>query len=135
MTGLYVSISVLVGVLLAIYVITMWRTWGWKSPEERKTLKGLALPDGSVRSLIAFLIVGAFVIFIFFGKDAVSPCQTDENQLEDSGAEITTEDDSLYNTILASFATLTGAVTGFYFGNRGSKVVGESGTSDSPRSD
>jgi len=53
--------------------------------------------------LIAFLIVGGFVIFVFFGKEAV-------------------DKDDLYTTVLASFGTLTGAVTGFYFGGRGSEA-------------
>ena len=54
--------------------------------------------------MIAFLVVGAFVIFVFFGKEA------------------TCKDDELYRTVLTAFGTLTGAVTGFYFGGRGSEA-------------
>jgi hypothetical protein len=58
--------------------------------------------------LIAFLVVGAFVIFVFFGRRAV-------------------DDDDLFTTVLTAFGTLTGSVTGFYFGGRASQAAGEVG--------
>ena len=103
MTPLYVSLAVLAAILAAIYATALLRTWPWAQGGTLPPLKGLALPQGSIRGLIAFLIVGGFVIFVFFGKEAV-------------------DKDDLYTTVLASFGTLTGAVTGFYFGGRGSEA-------------
>ena len=117
---LYIALGALGGVLIAMYVGALVR--GYTS--DATALKGLGLPEGSIRGLIAFLVLGGFVLFIFFGKDVLS----DTVVLTDSagvpltnaaGNVVTETDNSLFNTILAAFGTLTGAVTGFYFGNRG----------------
>lgn len=107
MNSLYVSLILLVVVFLVIYVVTIIRTRRWKQNVKEAPLKGLALPDGSIRGLLAFLVVGAFVLFIFFGKEAVGVTQADG-----------TIDTSLYTTVLTAFGTLTGAISGFYFGSR-----------------
>jgi hypothetical protein len=93
-------------------------------------LKGLALPKGSIIGLIAFLVVGGFLIFAFFSKSALST--TTEEIVTANGQVImrtdtlakplmtTKTDTSLFTTVLTAFGTLTGAVTGFYFGGRSS---------------
>ena len=60
-------------------------------------LKGLNLPAGSVRSMIALLVVGSFVNFLIFGDPVLG---------------------KHFDKILAAFGTLSGSVIGFYFGNR-----------------
>lgn len=64
----------------------------------------LAIPKGSVRSMMGLLIVGEFVNFLLFGWKTFG-----------------TQDSATFNAVLAAFATLSGAVTGFYFGARSSK--------------
>lgn len=66
---------------------------------DKPDLRGLNLPRGSVRSILALAIVGSFVIFLVF--------------MPFLSAETT-----LLQSALAAFATLSGAVTGFYFGGR-----------------
>ena len=63
--------------------------------EKSAPLKGLNLPEGSVRSMLALIIVGTFVIFLVLGDDV-----------------------GHFQKIVSAFGTLTGAVLGFYFGNR-----------------
>ena len=63
-------------------------------------LKGLNLPAGSVRSMIALLVVGSFVNFLIFGGPVLG---------------------NYFDKILAAFGTLSGSVIGFYFGNRGAE--------------
>jgi|GEM_PF-3320527 hypothetical protein len=60
----------------------------------------LALPKGSVRAILGLLIVGEFLNFLIFGWKAIG-------------------DTTTFSAVLAAFATLSGAVTGFYFGSRG----------------
>ena len=64
-------------------------------------LKGLALPQGSVRSMLALTIVGSFVVFLVFGG-MVAP--TDGN----------------FTEIVAALTGIAGTVVGFYFGSGGS---------------
>lgn len=133
MTALNVSLAALGGILLLIYAVAVWRTWNWEQGSKAPPLKGLALPDGSIRGMIAFLLVGAFVMFIFFGNDVLSSSQetkkydANENLVETT----TTVDTTLFTTVLTAFGTLTGAVVGFYFGGRGSQVRDEKGVEKS----
>ena len=125
MTPMYTSLIVLAGILAGTFLLVLYRTRNW--PLEGKTealLKGLALPQGSVRGLIAFLVIGAFVIFVFFGKDAVTTVKVLE--FDASGNPVSTEEDTtLFTTVLASLSTLTGAVTGFYFAGRTAQSAAE----------
>ena len=57
--------------------------------------KALNLPDGSIRAMLALMIVGSFVIVLVLGQEAIG-------------------DD--FDTVITAFGTLTGAVVGFYFG-------------------
>ena len=60
--------------------------------------RALSLPRGSVRAILALVIVGSFVIFLVF-----MPFLDDLEHLDKA---------------LVAFGTLSGAVTGFYFGGR-----------------
>ncbi len=59
--------------------------------------KGLNLPAGSVRAMLALLIVGSFVNVLLFG----TPVLADN-----------------FEQVITAFGTLAGAVTGFYFAGR-----------------
>jgi hypothetical protein len=119
----------MVGILLLIYAVAVWRTRNWEQGSREPPLKGLALPEGSIRGMIAFLLVGAFIMFIFFGNGVLSSPQ--ETQKYDANGKLvettTTVDTTLFTTVLTAFGTLTGAVAGFYFGGRGSQVRDEKG--------
>jgi hypothetical protein len=93
------GIGVLFGLAFLAMVITWIRTWGWSKEEDVKKLRGLALPSGTTRSVLALLVVGGFVLFAFIGRGIVG-------------------DGDQYNAIFGAWVTLTGTVTGFYFGSR-----------------
>ena len=61
-------------------------------------LRGLNLPQGSVRSMLALLVVGTFVIFLILGHEV-----------------------DKFDSVVTAFGTLTGAVIGFYFAHRGAE--------------
>ena len=92
MVPLVVAGAVLVVVIVLMDLVAVWRTNSADRGEP------LAIPRGSVRSLVSILIIGGFVSFLFFGSAAVAA--------------------NAFDKILAAFATLAGAVTGFYFGGR-----------------
>ena len=62
-----------------------------------ETLKGLNLPEGSVRAMLALLIVGSFVNVLLFGASVLG---------------------GHFEQVITAFGTLAGAVTGFYFAGR-----------------
>lgn len=64
-------------------------------------LKGLALPQGSVRSMLALTVVGSFVVFLMFGGVSLP-----------SGTRFT--------EIVAALTGIAGTIVGFYFGSGGS---------------
>lgn len=90
----------LVLVILPIYAI-----WKAKGSSE-VVLKGLALPQGSVRSMLALTVVGSFVIFLIFGGAALP-----------NGTRFT--------EIVAALTGIAGTVVGFYFGSGGSGTSGK----------
>ena len=61
-------------------------------------LKGLNLPKGSVRAMIAIAIIGSYLITLSLGSIVMPSGQFDK--------------------IIAAFGSLVGAVVGFYFGSR-----------------
>lgn len=94
------TVTELVLVILVFVVMPLY-SWcvskGAKSPAELPQRKGFNLPAGSVRSMIALLVVGSFVNFLIFGESVLA---------------------THFDKILAAFGTLSGSVIGFYFGNR-----------------
>ena len=135
LTPVYISLAVLASMFLLVFLLALGKTWDW-GREGKKTeppLKGLGLPEGSIRGLIAFLLVGGFLVFVFFGRPLLSttvqePLVVNEKVVMEPAGEgepatpvmIQKPDSTLFTTVLTAFATLTGAVTGFYFGGRGS---------------
>ncbi len=81
-----------------------------QSDDKKAPLKGLNMPEGSIRGMLALLSVGSFVLFLLLGPQT-------------PGME------KYFDKVLASFGTLTGAIIGFYFGNRGSGKKPEENTS------
>ena len=65
------GIGVLFGLAFLSMVIAWWRTWHWDDEEAVQKLRGLALPSGTTRSVLALLVVGGFVLFAFIGFTAV----------------------------------------------------------------
>ena len=61
-------------------------------------LKGLNLPQGSVRAMIAIAIIGSYLITLSLGSTVLG--------------------DGQFDKIVAAFGSLVGAVVGFYFGSR-----------------
>ncbi len=64
-------------------------------------LKGLALPQGSVRSMLALTVVGSIVVFLIFGGVSLP-----------SGTRFT--------DVVAALTGIAGTIVGFYFGSGGS---------------
>ena len=95
---LLVAESVLLIFVLIVLPICAMRLANKSEPNGRmQNLKGLALPQGSVRSMLALTIVGSFVIILVFGGN-------NEN----------------FSEIVAALTGIAGAVVGFYFGSGGS---------------
>jgi len=63
-----------------------------------KELRGLNLPRGSLRGILALATIGSFVNVMVLGAPVLG-----EN----------------FDSVLAAFGTLTGSIIGFYFGTRG----------------
>ena len=87
--------------LLVVLVVLPVCAICWAKSKENIELKGLALPQGSVRSMLALTIVGSFVIFLIFG--ATIPSIGDR-----------------FTEIVAALTGIAGTVVGFYFGSGGS---------------
>ena len=94
-----IGIGVLFGLAFLAMGVAWWPTWGWNDEDCQKKLRGLALPSGTTRSILALLIVGGFVLFAFIGRGVVG-------------------DNEQYTAVFGAWVTLTGTVTGFYFGSR-----------------
>ena len=84
-------------VLLVLIGAPYYANWARRSDESSKSLRGLNLPRGSVRAMLALLIVGSFINILVFGAD-VFP--------------------NHFEQVITAFGTLAGAVVGFYFGGR-----------------
>ncbi|MCY3878834.1 MAG: hypothetical protein OXF74_06605 [Rhodobacteraceae bacterium] len=85
-------------VLLAVVLVAAPVYAAWKSSSSTAgPLKGLNLPEGSVRAMLALLIVGSFVNVLLFGSNVLG---------------------SNFEQVVTAFGTLAGAVTGFYFAGR-----------------
>lgn len=95
------ALVVLAAFIVLALVLAFIRGLGAEATELK--IRGLGLPRGSVRAMLALAIIGGFLVFAFFGDEFVST----------EGGE-----DSPFVTILTAFATLTASVTGYYFGAR-----------------
>ena len=87
----------LIAILLLALLSPIFAYKFFKSGEEKNPLRGLGLPSGSVRAILALLIVGSFVNVLVSGKDALG---------------------NNFEQVITAFGTLAGAVTGFYFAGR-----------------
>ena len=86
---------VLVG--LVLIGAPIYAKWARRTDESSKSLRGLNLPRGSVRAMLALFIVGSFVNVLVFGAQ-VFPDH--------------------FEQVITAFGTLAGSVIGFYFGGR-----------------
>ena len=84
-------------VLIVLPAYAIWRT----KSNTNIPLKGLALPKGSVRSMLALTVVGSFVVFLVFG--GTIPSIGDR-----------------FTEIVAALTGVAGTIIGFYFGSGGS---------------
>ncbi|MCY3873711.1 MAG: hypothetical protein OXF88_05405 [Rhodobacteraceae bacterium] len=91
--------------LLVLIALPIYAVWTAQS-SANVVLKGLALPQGSVRSMLALTVVGSFVIFLVFGGAALP-----------NGTRFT--------EIVAALTGIAGTVVGFYFGSGGSGTTGK----------
>ena len=87
---------VLVTVGAALYS----RSIGKKDGEviNESELRGLNLPRGSLRGILALATIGSFVNVMVLGAPVLG---------------------NSFDSVLAAFGTLTGSIVGFYFGTRG----------------
>jgi len=86
-----------VGLLFLILLVApIYAIIGSKS-NGSSVLKGLNLPEGSVRAILALLIVGSFVNVLVFGPNLLG---------------------GHFEQVVTAFGTLAGAFTGFYFAGR-----------------
>ena len=94
-----------VGLIFLILLIAPIYAIKRSKSEDSATLKGLNLPEGSVRAILALLIVGSFVNVLLFGPNLLG---------------------NHFEQVVTAFGTLAGAVTGFYFAGRSSVNNGNS---------
>ena len=71
-----------------------------KTNDKGASLKGLNLPQGSIRAMIAIAIIGFYLITLSVGSFFMEK--------------------ETFNMVLTAFGSLSGAVIGFYFGSGGS---------------
>ena len=90
---LWTEVGLLILILLVapIYAVSRSKT--------EVPFRGLNLPEGSIRAMLALLIVGSFINVLLFGTSMLG-----EN----------------FEQVVTAFGTLAGAVTGFYFAGRAS---------------
>ena len=102
-TGDFVPLLIAESILLIITLVVLPAYAAWRQRAgDQAALKGLALPQGSVRSMLALTVVGSFVVFLVFGAPAMPA---------DSGR---------FTEIVAALTGIAGTVVGFYFGGNGS---------------
>ena len=85
-----IEVFILLIVLVAAPLYACFRHHGEK-------LRGLNLPAGSIRAMLALVIVGSFVNVLLFGGTLMG---------------------EQFEQVITAFGTLAGAVTGFYFAGR-----------------
>lgn len=89
-------------ILLVIVLVALPLYSAWKAGNrDDLPLKGLALPQGTVRSMLALVVVGSFIIFLLFG-----------------GSTLPAE--ARFTEIVTALTGVAGTIVGFYFGSGGS---------------
>ena len=83
----------------------------YKQNPKALKLAGLGLPEGSVRSMLAILIVGTYMIVVFLGAGYKG-----------------TGNLKYLEQVLSALAGVAGAVVGFYFGSRKKQEQKNNGT-------
>ena len=94
-----VTLLLLVLVALPYVALKKWNGTTTSNSGDRPPLKGLNLPEGSVRSMLALLIVGSLLLTLCLGTTSLG---------------------FAYAEVVSILGTLAGSVLGFYFGSRGS---------------
>lgn len=92
--GLVIAESILLVVVLVVYPVLA-RAW---LPPSAAPPRGLNLPQGSVRSMLALTSVGTLVVVATFGAHAFTADQ--------------------YERVITVLSALAGPILGFYFGSR-----------------
>ena len=87
-----VELALVLVVLLGLPMLAHGRKNG-----DPKEIRGLGLPRGSVRSMLALLIVGSTINFLLFGSQVAG---------------------NSFDQVVAALGTLSASVIGFYFGGR-----------------
>ena len=88
----WVQAALLLVVFLGLPALALWR--GHQNSEQ---LRGLGLPRGSLRGMLALFIVGSTINFLLFGAKLVG---------------------DHFGEVIAALGTLSASVLGFYFGGR-----------------
>lgn len=85
-------------IVLAVLVLFVLPLFFWvRGRRQHETSRGLGLPRGSVRSMLALLIVGSTINALLFGSEPAG---------------------DHFGEVIAALTTLSGSVMGFYFGGR-----------------
>ncbi len=102
----WIGFALAQGVLLLIVLVglPLLATQQAKKLSNPAPAKGLNLPQGSVRSMLALTSVGSFVVVVAFGASA----------LGDS-----------FELVVTTMSAFAGPILGFYFGSRGSEPQNE----------
>lgn len=83
---------VLIGIGAPVY---SW--WISKSSTNKSELRGLNMPRGSIRGILALLVVGSFLNVLVLGGPVLG---------------------NSFQNVVSAFGALTGSIIGFYFGSR-----------------
>ena len=87
---------------LLVIVLVGYPLWAkHRPPADPAPPRGLNLPKGSVRSMLALVSVGSLVVVATFGVETLDADQ--------------------YQRVVTMLATLAGPILGFYFGSRGAE--------------
>ena len=108
------EISVALGALLGFTMVWIVLAYVFNRGEAPTPKRGMGLPRGSTRSIIAVWVIGAFIIFVFFGREALAEAVNDPENAST---------DDIYEKVLVSFTTLDAAISGFYFGARTGQTI------------
>ena len=95
---LRVEIALLLIVLIG-YPATVWYVRGRRPDQDTKLDHAMFMPQGTVRAMIALLVVGSFVNVLVLGSKMPH-----------------------FDQVVAAFGGLTGAIIGFYFATRAAQT-------------